>query len=405
MAREYTGRSLTGARERPTITSLMADSWLPFDAAEYEGRQAALRERMEERDLDAVLLSGPENQYYLTGYETTGFHSFPQTLIVPRSSPPLLVTRRIEEGNAGAAYALASRGYRDDEDPAEVLALALRDLGLAERRLGVEKGVPWLTVRLFEGLGRALPRAKLVDVSGLVELMRAVKSPAEIAYMRQAAVAVAAGMRAGLAAIREGVNEREIAAAVFPARILAGSHFVRNPTYITAGPRSALAHATWLGKTLVRGDVVFLEMGANVRHYDAALIRTGIVGPPGEQLRRAADASLAGLTAALATVRAGIPASEVYRATREAIAKEGCEEFFLHRAGYGIGIEFLTWIERGGVSLDAGSQTILQPNMTLHLVPYLLLPGLCSVGFSETVCVTDTGCDVLTKCPRALTEG
>ena len=99
----------------------MADSWLPFDAAEYEQRQAALRAQMEERDLAAVLLSGPENQYYLTGYETSGFHSFPQILIVPRSGPPLLVTRQLEEGNAAAAYALASRGYRDDDKPAEVL--------------------------------------------------------------------------------------------------------------------------------------------------------------------------------------------------------------------------------------------------------------------------------------------
>ncbi|HXA95786.1 MAG TPA: Xaa-Pro peptidase family protein [Candidatus Dormibacteraeota bacterium] len=359
---------------------------------------------MEERGLDAVLLSGPENQYYVTGYETTGFHSFPQTLILPRSAPPVLVTRRLEEGNAAAAYQLACRSYRDDQDPADALAVALRDLGLADKPLGVEKAVPWLTVRLFEGLRQALPRATLIDVSGLVELQRAVKSPAEIAYMRQAAVAVAAGMGAGLAAIRDGANEREIAAVVFPARILAGSHFVRNPTYITAGPRSALAHATWLGKTLARGDVVFLEMGANVRHYDAALIRTAIVGPPSEPLRRAADASLAGLAAAIAAVHAGIPASEVYRATRDAVAKEGCEQFFLHRAGYGIGIEFLTWIERGGVSLDAGSPTILQPNMTLHLVPYLLLPGLGSVGFSETVRVTETGCEVLTRCPRALTE-
>ena len=382
----------------------MADSWLPFDATEYERRQATLRARMEERGLDAVLLSGPENQYYVTGYETTGFHSFPQTLILPRSASPVLVTRRLEEGNAAAAYQLACRSYRDDQDPADALALALRDLGLADKPLGVEKAVPWLTVRLFEGLRQALPRATLIDVSGLVELQRAVKSPAEIAYMRQAAVAVAAGMRAGLAAIRDGANEREIAAVVFPARILAGSHFVRNPTYITAGPRSALAHATWLGKTLARGDVVFLEMGANARHYDAALIRTAVVGPPSEPLRRAADASLAGLAAAIAAVHAGIPASEVYRATRDAVAKEGCEQFFLHRAGYGIGIEFLTWIERGGVSLDAGSPTILQPNMTLHLVPYLLLPGLGSVGFSETVRVTETGCEVLTRCPRALTE-
>ena len=384
----------------------MADlTGLPFDAAEYEQRQATLRARMDERGLDAMLVSGPENQYYLTGYETAGFHSFPQTLIVPRAAPPVLVTRRLEEGNAAAAYRLACRGYRDDEDPAEAVAVALRDLGLDDKALGVEKAVPWLTVRLFEGLQHALPIGTLTDVSGLVELMRAVKSPAEIAYIRQAAFAVAAGMDAGLAAIRPGANEREIAAAVFPARILAGSHFVRNPTYITAGPRSARAHATWLGKTLEPGDVVFLEMGANVRHYDAALIRTAVVAPASDQVRRAADASIAGLAAAITTVRAGIPASEVYRATREAIAKHGCEQYFLHRAGYGIGIEFLTWIERGGVSLDAGARTILQPNMTLHLVPYLLLPQLGSIGFSETVRVTGTGCEVLTQCPRVLTEG
>ena len=389
------------------MRALMSPSehWLPFDADEYTRRQAALRARMDERGIDAVLLSGPENQYYLTGYETTGFHSFPQTLIFPRSAPPLLVTRQLEEGNAAAAHELGCHGYRDDEDPAEALAGSLRELGLAERTIGVEKAVPWLTVRLFEGLQTRLTSAKLLDVSGLVELMRATKSPAEIAYMRRAAVAVAAGMRAGLAAVREGGNEREIAAAVFPARILAGSHFVRNPTYITAGPRSALAHATWLGKTLERGDVVFLEMGANVRHYDAALIRTAVVGPASDELRRAADASIAGLMAAIATVRGGVRASDVYRSTRDAIAKAGGERHFLHRAGYGIGIEFLTWIERGGVSLDAGAETILQPNMTLHLVPYLLLPGLGSVGFSETVCVTETGCEVLTRCPRGLTEG
>jgi Xaa-Pro dipeptidase len=379
--------------------------WLPFEAEEYERRQARLRARLAERGLDALLLSGPENQYYVTGYETTGFHSFPQTLIVPRAAPPLLVTRRIEMGNAAAAHRLECRGYRDDEDPAAATAAAVRDLGLAGGVLGVEKAVPWLTVRLFEGLGRGLPAARLEDASGLVELMRAVKSPAELAYMRQAAVAVAAGMRAGLAAVREGASEREIAAAVFPARILAGSHFVRNPTYITSGPRSALAHATWLGRSLEPGDVVFLEMGANVRHYDAALIRTAVVGRASDQVRRAADASVAGLEAAIATVAAGVPAAEAYRATRDAIARHGCEESFLHRAGYGIGIEFLTWIERGGVSLDAGASTLLEPDMTLHLVPYLLLPGVGSVGFSETVRVTPEGCEVLTRCPRALTEG
>jgi Xaa-Pro dipeptidase len=46
----------------------MTESWLPFEASEYEGRQARLRARLDERGLDAMLLSGPENQYYVTGY-------------------------------------------------------------------------------------------------------------------------------------------------------------------------------------------------------------------------------------------------------------------------------------------------------------------------------------------------
>jgi Xaa-Pro dipeptidase len=381
-----------------------ASPWLPFEGPEYERRQAALRARMAARGLDAVLLSGPENQYYLTGYETTGFHSFPQILVVPAAAPLRLVTRRLELGNAGAAHALAGVGYADDEDPAAALAQVLRDLGLAGGSLGVEKAAPWLTVRLYEGLRRELPAARLEDASGLVELMRAVKSPAELGYMRQAAAAVDAGMEAGLAAIREDGNERDVAAAVFPARIHAGSHFVRNPTYVTAGPRSALAHATWLGKPLERGDVVFLELGANVRHYDAALMRTAVVGPAPDPVRRAADASLAGLAAAIAAIRAGARAADVYHATRGAVARAGGAEYYHHRAGYGIGIEFLTWIERGGVSLDPGSTVVLQADMTLHLVPHLLLPGLGSVGFSETVRVTESGCEVLTRCPRVLRQ-
>jgi Xaa-Pro dipeptidase len=228
--------------------------------------------------------------------------------------------------------------------------------------------------------------------------------PAERDYWRQGGAAVDAGTQAGLAAVREGANERDVAAAVFAARIHAGSHFVRNPTYVTAGPRSALAHTTWLGKTLERGDVVFLELGANVRHYDAGLMRTAVVRPVPDLVRRAADASIAGLTAAIAAIRAGARAADVYHATRGAIAGAGCAEYYHHRAGYGIGIEFLTWIERGGVSLDPGSTVVLQPDMTLHLVPHLLLPGLGSVGFSETVRVTEGGCEVLTRCPRVLTE-
>ncbi|MFO0997294.1 MAG: Xaa-Pro peptidase family protein [Alphaproteobacteria bacterium] len=378
---------------------------LPFAPEEFERRAARLKAKLDARGLDAIILCGPENQYWLTGYETTGFHSFPQAMIVAASGERLLVTRQLEVENAtDNAYNLPARGYQDDESPGAAIAKGLLDLGLGSKTVGVEKKVPWLITDVYENIVRAAPQAKLVDVSGLTEMLRAVKSPAEIAYMRQAARAVEAAMRAGLDAVREGATEYDIAADVHHARIKAESHFIRNPSYIVSGPRSALAHATWIGRTLERGDVIFFELGANVRHYDAALIRCAVVGPAPDDIRRAADASRAALSTAIKAIKPGTVARDVHRAAVAELDRHGFGKYFDHRIGYGIGVEFLTWIERGGVSLDIGSDQVLEPNMTLHMIPYFKVQGRYSIGYSETVRVSETGCEVLTSFPRILTE-
>lgn len=378
---------------------------LPFTAAEYDRRFERLKAKMEERGLDALILCGPENQYWLTGYETTGFHSFPQAMIVRQDGTRLLVTRQLEVENAtDNAYKLPARGYQDDESPGAAIAKGLIDLGLGARTVGVEKKVPWFIVDVYESLMRGAPGAKLVDVSGMAELLRSVKSPAEIGYVRKAAMAVGAAMKAGLEAVREGTTEYDVAAEVHHARIKAESHFIRNPSYIVSGPRSALAHATWIGRKLEKGDVVFFELGANVRHYDAALIRCAVVGKASDSVRRAADASRAALEIAIKAIKPGIQARDVHIAAHKELERHGFGKYFDHRIGYGIGIEFLTWIERGGVSLDQGSTQILEPNMTLHVIPYFKVPGKYSMGYSETVRVTENGREVLTNFPRVLTE-
>jgi Xaa-Pro dipeptidase len=380
-------------------------SLLPFAAAEYERRLAGLRALMEEERLDALVLCAPENMYYLTGYETTGFHSFFQALVVDQRGAAVLVTRHFEVANAETnAHKVAAIGYRDDEDPGPALTRVLGELGVQGKRLGIEKQVPWLTVPMYERVLEHAGPGRLRDVSGYVERLRCTKSAAEIGYVRQAAQAADAGMRAGIAAVKEGANERDVAAALFPARILAGSHFVRTPTYIVAGSRSALAHQTWLGTTIKRGDVVYFEAGANVRRYAAGLMRTVVVGKPPDVVRRAADAVITGLTRAIETMAPGVPAEDVDRANRGALEKAGFGENFRHRTGYSIGIEFLVWIERGAITLNRGVKEPLRPNMIFHLVPLVLIPGVGGIGFSETVLVTESGREVLTQCDRVLVE-
>ena len=379
---------------------------LPFGTAEFEQRNSRLRHALSNHKLDALITFVQENQYWICGYETTGFHSFPQALIVTANGDKLLVTRQLEIENAtDNAHELPAVGYQDGETPGRAIANSLLDAGLGGARVGVEKSTPWLTVDIYEALRDSAPEAEFVDCAGLIENLRSIKSAAEIDYMRQAARCVGAAINAGLGAVKAGASELDVASTVSAARIAAGSHFTRNPTYITSGVRSALGHASWTGRIIEPGEIVYFELGANVRHYDSALIRTAVAGSATPEMKAAHVASASALEAALDALRPGVEAREVHRAAKAELDAHGFGHLFDHRIGYGIGVEFLTWIERGGLSLDDASTQIIQPGMTVHLIPFFKVPTQYSIGVSETVLVTASGCEVLeTGCPRELFE-
>lgn len=376
---------------------------LPFTEAEYQQRQAALRMRLEQRALDAVLISSPENMFYLTGYDTTGFHSFPQILVFSLKTAPLLFTRQYEvETVSRSCYNLKAVGYSDNEGPSKAVVDFLETSGLAGGRLSVEKNVPWLRLSVYEGICELLPNVKWSDGSGIIEEIRAVKSEAEQAYLRLAGKAASSGTRAAVAAVRPGVADAEIAAASYEARLAAGSHHVRTPTYVVSGPRSGLAHQTWNGSLVNETDLVFMELGANVRHYAAACIHTVFVGAVDDRLKRAAHAVVEARTCAVAKIRPGVAAEEVHAATCAALAKAGFLENLRSRTGYGIGIEFLVWIESGGFSLFTGDRRIIKEGMSFHVLPHIALPGLGTVGFSQTVICTAGNPEILTDVPTGL---
>ena len=117
------------------------------------------------------------------------------------------------------------------------------------------------------------------------------------------------------------------------------------------------------------------------------------------------EASVAALDSVLGVLKPGAIAKDANAAAVAAFDARGYAGRFDHRVGYGIGIEFLTWIERGGLSLDAGSTQVVRPGMTVHLIPFFKTAGQYSIGVSETVLVTETGNEVFeTGCPRELFE-
>ena len=274
----------------------------------------------------------------------------------------------------------------------------LLELGLGAGRIGIDKRSWFFTVDDFERLAATLPSATLVDSSGIVEEGRMIKSPAELSYMRQAAEIAGAAMRAGIDACAVGATENEVAAAVHDVQIRAGSEYTALPIFVTTDPRSALGHATWSRQTIEVGNTVFLETPGCINRCHAALIRGAHMGDPPERMVRATEAVATALEETIAFMRPGVTAHDVHEVCRRVIAEADLGVTLDHRTTYSIGIDFAPdWGEGQIISLKEGERRPLREGMTFHIVSTVFIPGLTSVGVSETVVVTDTGCEPLTS--------
>lgn len=376
---------------------------LPFIMSEYEARLRKIREGMLARNLDALMLSTPENIYYLTGFHTRGYYTY-HTLVLPVDGQAFMVIRLFEKPNVKRlSWVEQGYSYQDYEDPLQVTSTALVEAGLDKKRIGIEKDSSWLSVGTVEKLQALLPDVTFDVGSGIVERSRAVKSEAEIGYIRQAAKVVSTAFQAAFEAAEVGKTENDVAAELYREAIRSGSEYMAGQAFVASGYRSALPHASWQGRRLEGGDVIYLESSACVRRYGAALIRTIVLGEPWEEVKRMAQASIDGLESAISAIRPGVTSEEVDRACRDEIARAGFSESFVHRTGYSIGIGIApVWGEGHVMDLKPKDRRVLEPGMVFHIVPVLFKFGEFGLGFSETVLVTESGSEVLTGFPRRL---
>jgi Xaa-Pro dipeptidase len=380
-----------------------ASSGYPFAVEEFKARLTKVRMQMRSRNIDLLLVTAPENIYYLTGYRTTGYY-INQALAVPLDGDPKFVVRKFEFSNV-ESLSWIKGGVRVDDTASYLDALTgcLDEIGGTRARIGFDEHGFFLPVGILDGLRSALKQASFVPAAGVVESCRMLKSPAEIDYIRRACGVAVAGIEAGIAAIRPGRTENDVAGQVYAAMAAAGGEYPSSQPYVVVGPRSALGHASFERNEIKSGELVYMEVGGCWLRYGGAIMRTVSVGAPSAELRKAADVMLAALAAVLEAAGPGVASGDVDRAGRSVVEKAGLGKYWLHRTGYSIGIGFPPgWGEGHIIDLKRNDQRRLEPGMTFHTVPLVLLPGLGAVGFSETWAVTDRGIDVLTKTERKL---
>jgi Xaa-Pro aminopeptidase len=248
-------------------------------------------------------------------------------------------------------------------------------------------------------------------VAAVVEDQMMIKSPAELALIRESA------KWGNLAHVllqrytRPGVTESEVSARASTEANLAMLDAI-GPIYSAQSPFSEGASAGYRGQigrhaaiphalanniTFQSGDVLVTGAGAPVWGYHSELERTMIIGPVSDEQRRLFDHMVALQDVALATIRPGIPCAEVDRAVRKYYEAHDLMPYWKHHTGHAIGLRY-----HEAPYLDLHDQTELRPGMVLTVEPGLYHKDLGGFRHSDTVVVTTEGIEEVTYYPRDL---
>ena len=322
---------------------------LHFEIAEFEARKTLVLEEMARRRLDALLLFAPESHYWLTGYDTFGYCFF-QCLVLKRTGTFTLLTRSADLRQARHTSLIEDIRVWTDQpkaNPGTQLRDLLDELELLGSRIGVEydtHGLTALNGRLVDEALRSF--GTLEDASDLVPAMRAVKSPAEIAYVRSAADLADAALDSALGLIGGGADEGAILAAMQGAVLSAGGDYPANPFILGSGPDALLCRSKTGRRTLDAQDQVTLEFAGVWRQYHVALMRTVIVGEPTPRHRELHAACVDALHECEEVMRPGNTFGAVFDAHAKVMEAHGMTRHRLNACGYSLGARYApSWMD------------------------------------------------------------
>ncbi len=371
----------------------------PFTDEELAARVAAFRRIVAAKALDLALVSSAENIFYLTGLDHWGYFA-PHVLIVPAVGEMVLVTRAMEKVSVEKQVRNAAfRGHPDTETGADLAGRILKEL--KPKRIGIESWSAGLSHGFALRLGEAVDGAEWIDITGAIDDMRLVKSPAEQALLRRAAAVTDAAAQAAIEAIGAGVPEREVAAACQSAMALAGGDPPGFGPFIRPGSRLGEEHATWGNEAYRAGEPVFLELSGCVSRYHAPLGRLVHIGGISDADARMAETVKTAFDAVLTALKPGAKAAQVYQAWQDVADAAGLSHYRRHHCGYAVGVGVPpTWTGGNKVTgLRAGSDMEIRVGMSFHVLSWLMGTGKGDYFVSSPVLLTAQGAEVLTQTP------
>lgn len=384
---------------------------LRFARSEFDARLAKTRTAMAAAGIDLLFVTDPSNMNWLTGYDGWSFYVH-QGVLLPLDDAPLWWGRGQDANGAKlTAWLPEDRliGYPDpyvmstERHPMDHLAGLVRDRGWGTRRIGVEMDNYYFSAAAFAALVRGLPDARLIDATALVNWQRAVKSPAELGYMREAARIVEAMHARIFDKAEPGMRKCDLVAEIFDAGIRGaggvGGDYPAIVPLLPSGADASAPHLTWDDRPMRAGEATFFEIAGCSRRYHCPLSRTIFLGRPTQTFLDAEAAVLDGMAAGLEKARAGNTCEDIANAFFGVLARRGIVKD--NRTGYPIGVSYPPdWGERT-MSLRPGDRTVLEAGMTFHFMTGLWMQDW-GLEITESIVIGETGPECLANVPRKL---
>ena len=387
---------------------------LAFEKVEYQERLRKVKASMEEQGIEVLLITDPSNMNYVAGYDAMSFY-VPQGVIVATSLEEPICIVRLQD-----LYCATETTWMADENviaypdkylwEPKILHVMnfisdfLKSKVLHNKKIGLEFDAYYFNAHWYMTLEKALPDAELKDATALVNWVRGQKSVKELEYMNIAARIVEKTMYHAIEKMEVGVRECHVAAGIYSDLITGtgvyGGEYASLAPIMPAGERTAGAHFSWTTEGKYKKDqLVYMELSGCYKRYHAPLTRTIFIGDAPEKVKDTAKIVVEGLNVALSAIKPGVTCEEVEKAWQATINKYGLEKE--SRMGYTVGLSYPpVWTENTAY-FKPGEKSVLKPNMTFHMMPGMWLDGY-GVAITETLRVTESGCETITRFPREL---
>lgn len=344
-----------------------------------------LREQMQKRELDSLLVTNPYNLRFITGFTGTAGLA----LITPNDAWFITDFRYTEQAGEQVKefkVVQAQKGLID-----EVARIAQE---AAVKRLAFEQD--YMTFATYSQYQEKLS-ATLEPVSGLIEKLRMVKSPEELDVLKAAAKIADDAFEHICSYIKAGMTELEVSNELEFFMRSQGATSSSFDIIVASGLRSALPHGVASDKKIESGDLITLDFGALYNGYVSDITRTVAVGEPSDKLKEIYQVVLDSQVLALEKIKPGMTGIEADAIARDYIKSKGYGEAFGHSTGHGIGLEV-----HEGPGLSFRSETILEPGMAVTVEPGIYLPGIGGVRIEDDILITESGNERLTKSSKEL---